>query len=165
MKIFATLVVALCIVLGTVQSADMPSVQRPDGSSVDVMQLSRTHPVVVVRYLGYRCEHCVRQILLLNKNAARLKEKGAIVVGISNDPPFRNVEAEQELKLDTATIRLASDTAGAFAHSIGARIDERDGTTTDLHATIVLRQGRIVFEKLGTTPYMDVERILKALEE
>jgi len=52
MKIFATLVVALCIVLGTVQSADMPSVQRPDGSSVDVMQLSRTHPVVVVRYLG-----------------------------------------------------------------------------------------------------------------
>lgn len=165
MKILAVLVVALCIVLGTVQGADMPTVQRPDGSTIDVMQLSRTRPVIVVRYLGYRCEHCVRQILLLNKYAARLKEKDAIVVGISNDPPFRNVEAEQELKLDTAVIRLASDTAGTFAHAIGARIDERDGTMTDLHATLVLKRGRIVFEKLGTTPYMDVERILKALEE
>jgi len=165
MKILVVLVVALCIVLGTVQGADMPTVQRPDGSSIDVTQLSRTRPVIVVRYLGYRCEHCVRQILLLDRYAARLKEKNAIVVGISNDPRFRNVEAEQELKLDTAVIRLASDTAGTFAHAIGARIDERDGTMTDLHATLVLKHGRIVFEKLGTTPYMDVEHILKALEE
>lgn len=138
-------------------------VTTANGRVVSIGALLNGRPVVLVRYIGNQCLHCIRQIRLLGDAAAKLHEAGAYVVAICEDTPEENRETMMSMNLDTTVIGLYSDTAGVVADAIGARIRERDGSVTELHSTIVFNDAHVVLEHHATAPYFDIPKILAAL--
>ncbi len=138
-------------------------VTAADGHVVSVDALLKGRPVVLVRYIGNQCLHCIRQIRLLGDAAAKLHESGAYVVAVCEDLPEENRETMTSMDLDTTVIGLYSDTEGAVADAIGARIRERDGSVTELHSTIVFNDAHVMLEHHATAPYFDIPKILAAV--
>lgn len=115
--------------------------------------------VIIVRYLGYRCSHCVEQLTYLNSRAADLRRLGISVVAISADPTKRWNELVRAHGIDEKVFRYLPDTDGSSARRIGAQRLIND-TLRDLHATIVVGKGEIKGAVYSDSPYMDVERII-----
>lgn len=138
-------------------------VTAADGRVVAIDALMKDRPVVLVRYIGNQCLHCIRQIRLLGDAAGQLHEAGAYVVAICEDLPEENSATMMSMHLDTTVIGLYSDTAGVVADAIGARIRERDGSVTELHSTIVLNDAHVMLEHHATAPFFDIPKILAAL--
>lgn len=138
-------------------------VTAADGRVVSIDALLKGRPVVLVRYIGNQCLHCIRQIRLLGDAAAKLHQAGAYVVAVCEDLPEENRETMMSMGLDTTVIGLYSDTAGVVADAIGARIRERDGSVTELHSTIVFNDAHVVLEHHATAPYFDIPKILAAV--
>ena len=115
--------------------------------------------VILVRYLGYRCSHCVEQLTYLNSRAADLRRLGISVVAMSSDPTERWDDLVSAHGIDEAVFRYVPDTDGLAARGIGAQRVIND-TLRDLHATIVIGNGQIKGAVYSDSPYMDVERII-----
>ncbi len=118
-------------------------------------------PTIIVRYLGYECSHCVRQLLYLNEHAADLRRLGVRVVATSADPVERWLLLVSRFGVDTTVFRYVADPEASLARSIGAEQTVND-TTFDLHATIVVRNGQVSFSVISTEPYMEVDRVVAA---
>ena len=118
-----------------------------------------TQPLIVVRYLGYSCSHCVEQLTYLNRNAEALKRLGVRVIAFSNDDPKRNAQLMERMGYDADVISIMSDPNGDAARQIGA-IRMVDNNELDLHAALVIHNHKIMFGVYGDEPYMDVERLV-----
>jgi peroxiredoxin/DNA-binding beta-propeller fold protein YncE len=117
-----------------------------------------------VRYLGYRCSHCVRQLLYINSYAEKLQRLGVRVLAISEDASSQWQRFVTQHNMDTSIFRYVSDPDGAIARSLGAQRNEQD-TLFDLHATIVSVGGRVTYATFSSEPDMDVARIIGALHQ
>lgn len=115
--------------------------------------------VILVRYLGYRCSHCVEQLTYLNTRAAELRRLGISVVAMSADPAERWNDLVSAYGIDATVFRYVPDTDGSAARGIGAQRMIND-TLRDLHATIVVARGQIKGAVYSDSPYMDVERLI-----
>lgn len=120
--------------------------------------------LIVVRYLGYRCSHCVEQLTYLNQNSAALKQLGIRVLAISKDDADKWRSLVTAYSIDTTVFSYLPDGSGAAARSLGAvRID--NDTQLDLHATIVRVNGLIRAAVYSESPYMDIARIVGLASE
>ncbi|MFM8770803.1 MAG: hypothetical protein ACKOE4_02080 [Candidatus Kapaibacterium sp.] len=115
--------------------------------------------VIIVRYLGYRCSHCVEQLTYLNSHSADLRRLGISVVAMSADPTKRWNDLVRTHSIDETVFRYLPDTDGSTARRIGAQRLIND-TLRDFHATIVVSKGDIKGAVYSDSPYMDVERII-----
>lgn len=125
-----------------------------------VMALSEQQSVIVIRYLGYGCSHCIEQLLALQKLSDTLKTKNIRVIAFSEDTPEQNAGVMKKYAFDPTIFTLASDPTNASARSLGAVYPETDGTTTELHVSMVIRQGIVRFAHFDTKPMMDVQTLL-----
>lgn len=115
--------------------------------------------VILIRYLGYTCSHCVEQLTYLNQHSEHLARMGIRVVAISEDPAEIGSSMLKKMKYDKSVFTIQSDPDNVIARGLGAVRTELD-TAYDLHATMVLIDGVVKFFRLGETPYMDVERVV-----
>jgi peroxiredoxin len=127
---------------------------------ISVEALSQEQPVIVIRYLGYGCSHCIEQLLALQKLSATLKAKRIRVIAFSDDTPEQNQTVMTKYGFDPALFTLASDPAKASAYSLGAVYPETDGTLTELHVSMVVQRGRVNFAHFDSKPMMDVQALL-----
>lgn len=136
------------------------SLRNTDNTAISVMTLSQEQPVIVIRYLGYGCSHCIEQLLALQKLSPVLKEKHIRVIAFSDDTPQQNQTVMTKYNFDPTLFTLASDPAKASAYSLGAVYPEADGTTTELHVSMVVQRGRVKFAHFDSKPLMDVQSLL-----
>lgn len=115
--------------------------------------------VILVRYLGYECSHCVRQLLYLNEHSADLRRLGVTVLATSADPQERWEQMVEQTGLDTEVFTYLPDTAGTIARDLGALATIND-TLRDLHATIVVKSGTVAFSVYSNEPFMEIDRVV-----
>lgn len=135
--------------------------QNTDRSSFSIAELSEKQSVIVIRYLGYGCSHCIEQLLALKKLTARLKSDNIRVVAFSDDPPEQNEMVVQKYKFSQDVFTFAFDPAKSMGRSIGAVYKEEDGTSTELHVTMIVRNRRVGFAHFDTKPMMEIEEIIR----
>jgi len=161
----------VCIVLGMATTlcpaqrtlSSMPLVYTADNSQVDIVKLSHTQPLIVIRFLGSMCGHCMRQIVALNERAPELRALNARVVAFSNNPPAKCAEVVKQYSLDTSVVSVCSDADNACSKVLGTSITESDGSITDLHAILLIDRGVIRYEHYSTVPLMAFQDVLKML--
>lgn len=168
MSRFVLLLMILCslaVLSSTAQrsSVSLPPVMDVHGTHVDVVQMSHTQPVIAIRFLGAICSHCMEQIIEINALAATFKASNTRVIVFSEDPVEKCRETIAEYHLDTTLISMCNDSANRCSRALGTTITEADGSVTELHAFLVLDQGRVVFEKYSTSPMMALQAVLDLL--
>lgn len=136
------------------------SLRNTDNTAIFVMALSQEQSVIVIRYLGYGCSHCIEQLLALQKLSPALKQNHIRVIAFSDDTPEQNQTVMTKYNFDPTLFTLASDPAKASAYSLGAVYPEADGTTTELHVSMVVQRGRVKFAHFDSKPMMDVQSLL-----
>ncbi len=136
------------------------SLRDTQGGEIPVMTISERQPVIVIRYLGYGCSHCIEQLLALQKLADTLKSKRVRVIAFSDDTPEENRNVMTKYQFDPAIFTLASDPAKASAYSLGAVYPETDGTMTELHVSMIVEKGLVRFAHFDSKPMMDVQALL-----
>jgi thioredoxin-dependent peroxiredoxin len=135
--------------------------QNIDKTSFSPVEMSEKKPIIVIRYLGYGCSHCIEQLLALQKFTDRLKAGQIRVIAFSDDLPEQNQTVVQKYAFDPAVFTFAFDPAKSLARSIGAVYREEDGAMTELHVSLIVRAGgRVDFANFDTKPYMDVENLV-----
>ncbi len=140
--------------LPTVSLRDATTEQTIDAQSAD-------GPVIVVRFLGYSCSHCVRQLTYLNEHANVLAAHHIRVVAFSTDAPRICERLMIAQHLDPRVFTVLSDPDAQAATAIGA-VRREGGTDLDLHATLVVDHNTVRFARYTDQPYMDVEAIVAA---
>ena len=128
-------------------------------SLVHLTDVSPTRRMIAIRYLGYRCQHCVEQLLYLNQQASGLASLGVSVVAISNDPAQRWQDLVESHAIDTTVFRYVPDPDGSIATALGAR-RILDDSLLDLHTTIVAVDGAVRMAVYSDNPYMDAARMI-----
>lgn len=166
-------IAVVCIVLGMAATLcpaqriapSMPPVYSADNSQVDIVKLSHTQPLIVIRFLGSMCSHCMRQIVALNERAPELRALNARVVAFSNNPPAKCAEVVKQYNLDTTVVSVCSDADNACSKVLGTTITESDASITDLHAILLIDRGAIRYEHYSTVPLMAFQDVLKMLAQ
>lgn len=126
--------------------------------SLSAMPLTGT--VIVVRYLGYSCLHCVRQLTYLNQHAEALHKAGIRVIAVSEDNLETSRKLQERMNYHPEVFTFVSDPQNVIAASIGAIRTEND-TLLDLHASMVLHDGVVRFSTISNEPFMDVTMLIQ----
>jgi peroxiredoxin len=117
-------------------------------------------PTIVVRYLGFGCTHCVRQLSYLNEHAATLRQHGIRVVAFSEDDAETNAALIRRMGYDASVMQIEADVDDRAARALGAVRVEGD-RERDLHASLVVHHGRVLLSVYGDQPYMDIEHLVQ----
>ncbi|MCO6466084.1 MAG: redoxin domain-containing protein [Bradyrhizobiaceae bacterium] len=126
---------------------------------VDLTSASMQHPIIIVRYLGFSCVHCVEQLAYLNRYARRLQQLGIRVYAVSADDERTNTLHQQRMNYDTSVLTLLTDTNNGFAKLLGAK-QRLDNKSLNLHASMVVYKGIVQFITLTDEPYLDLEHLV-----
>lgn len=145
------------------QVETLPLVTAADGRSVDIIKLSYDQPVVIIRFLGSLCSHCMQQIVALNERASTFRTLNARVIAFSNNPPLKCAEVTRAYHIDTAVVTICSDTGNTCSQALGTTIVETDGSTTDLHAFLVIDKGLVLYEYYSASPLMSFQTVIDML--
>lgn len=140
----------------------LPAVISAGGETIDLLSVSESQPILLVRHLGATCSHCVEQVRALLRYHTVSGPLPCMVYAISSDDVPTCDTMTRKLNIDTTVLRLCSDADDACANVLGCVISERDGTITDLHLVMILHRRRVLFEHYSITPLMsfgDVMRI------
>ncbi|MBC8124329.1 MAG: redoxin family protein, partial [Candidatus Kapabacteria bacterium] len=121
--------------------------------------LSPNGSAIVVRYLGYECKHCVRQLIYLNEHSAYLRNLGIKVIATSSDPQARWDLLAERMDLAGDVFSYVADEGESLAKELGA-IRMIDDTVRNLHATLVVKNGVVAFSMYTDEPYMDMDRVV-----
>lgn len=160
-SLYLALVLFVSVCLQATAEHDVRTFPSPiqTGEPLSIAGENLESTAIVIRYLGYNCAHCVRQLVYLNEHAKALHNMGIKVIASSPDAPSIWSKLVREKGLDTTLFRYFSDADGKIATVLGAVRTEND-TLWSLHAAYVIRAGRVVFSVISTEPYMDIESIV-----
>jgi len=134
-------------------------IDAPTNSAISWGQELNHDKVILVRYLGYSCSHCVEQLTYLNSYSERLIPLGFKVIAISSDDDETIAQMMRKMGYNRDLIHVFSDKKDVFAKKIGA-VRTISDTVFDLHSTIVINKGEIRFSNFGEAPYMDIEHLV-----
>jgi len=138
-------------------------IRASDGTVINLVGRSAARPVLVVRYLGYSCSHCIEQLIALQKHSAALKAQGLHIVAFSEDTVEDNAVVQKKYGFDREVFTFASDPANLAATALGGVYKEQDGSETALHISLVVKGGVVRFAHFDTKPMMDIPALLTAL--
>lgn len=142
---------------------NLPAVllQDTDKNSFSTVEISEKQVVIVIRYLGYGCSHCIEQLLTLQQSTQMLDSAKVRVVAFSDDTPEQNAVVMGKYKFDPRVFTFAFDPAKSMGRSIGAVYTEEDGSKTELHVAMIVRKGRVEFAHFDTKPMADVQALIR----
>jgi len=117
-------------------------------------------PVVVVFYLGFACNACVRDLFELNADIKRFNCLGAEIVGVSGDAPaFTQLQFE---RYGNVSFPVLSDPGHAVAHRYGTFRAANVSQAQELrHGTFIVgRDGRVDWVNCGDAPFLNNKALL-----
>jgi peroxiredoxin len=119
----------------------------------------RGKPVMMVFFLGWKCEHCKQQLKAFAKRAEELKKDGITLIAVNVDPPAKVKEALNEYKPGPFPfVMLSDDTQSAF--QAYRAFDNFEGVA--LHGTFLIdADGYVRWHDISFEPFMDVSFLLR----
>lgn len=159
MRLIVALACACVVLLGEASAqqrtlAHLPPLLSAGGDTVDLLAVSDSEPLLVVRHLGATCSHCVEQLRAIIRYHDVSGPLPCRVIALSADDVQTCDSMTKQLRIDPSVISLCSDHEDDVANALGCVISERDGTITDLHLVMVLYRRRVLFEHYSITPLM-----------
>ncbi len=114
----------------------------------------RGKAVMMVFFLGWKCEHCTQQLKAFAKKAEELKKGGVTLIAISVDPPAKVKEALNEYKPGPFPfLMLSDDSLSAFQPYRAYDNFEQ----VALHGTFLIDgDGYVRWHDISYEPFMDV---------
>ncbi len=91
-------------------------VERPSGESIDLADVAPGKPVAIVVMKGTWCGVCRGQLVRLEERIAEVEAAGAVVVGMTDQPPAVNLAAAERMGI---SIPILSDADGDAILSFG----------------------------------------------
>ncbi|HET6327182.1 MAG TPA: redoxin domain-containing protein [Planctomycetaceae bacterium] len=118
----------------------------------------RGKAVMMVFFLGWKCEHCKQQLKAFAKKAEELKKDGITLIAVNVDPPAKVKEALNDYKPGPFPfVMLSDDTKAAF--QAYRAFDNFEGVA--LHGTFLIdREGFVRWHDVSYEPFMDVNFVL-----
>lgn len=141
-----------------------PTISTGSALPATTVAIDDAQPTILIRYLGYGCSHCVRQIAYLNRHAEQLRTLGIRVIAFSEDDEETCKRMIEREGFDTNVLSVVSDSDNGMARRFGALRTDGD-STLDLHAAIVVNRGKVALSVYSNEPYMDVQRLINAAIE
>lgn len=134
-----------------------------DGKAVELDDLLSRGPVVVVFYLGYKCNHCVSQLFDLNEDIKHFRAAGATVVAISPDKSEHTKERYK--KYGAFDFPVLADPDHAVARKYGVSRPAAAGLPAwEAHGTFVVGRDRYIhWAKTGDEPFTGNDTLLAEL--
>jgi peroxiredoxin len=130
-----------------------------NGTNHDIIKESYNQPIILVRYLGASCSKCLHQLNLLNAISDSLKMQNIKVIGFSNDDATQNLKIMKQAKFKNTAVTLYSDKDSKVSEMLGATINEINGERTELHSTLLIYKGEILFSNIDSKPFMRIYEI------
>ncbi len=114
--------------------------------------------VLLIFYLGSECAHCIEQLKLVAKKKFDLAGLDTEVLAVSSASIDTNAASQ---KVGDLPFSLLTDTSFANARRFKSYDDFED---LELHSTTLIdKQGRIHWSRIGGDPFTDVDFLLKEL--
>ena len=134
-----------------------------DGKPVELDELLSRGPVVVVFYLGYKCNHCVSQLFDMHEDIRHFRAAGATVVAISPDESGHTKERYK--KYGAFDFPVLADTDHAVARRYGVSRPAGGGLPAwEAHGTFVIGRDRYIhWAKTGDEPFTGNDTLLAEL--
>lgn len=107
------------------------SLRRPDGRSVDVMDLYKAGPSVLIFYRGGWCPYCNVHLGQIAKAESELKQMGYQVLAISPDRPE---ELQKSVDKQHLNYQLLSDSDMVLCQAFGLAFRVDDATIEQYHS-------------------------------
>ena len=161
-KIFFILILTGLMIFSPVISKDKPAniwLTDLDGNKHEIIKESFAQPIILIRYLGATCSKCLHQLNLLNAISDTLKKQNIKVIGFSNDDAVQCRKILKQVKYENSAVSLYSDSDSKISELIGATIIEITGEKTELHATMLIYKGEILFSDIDAKPFMKISKI------
>lgn len=158
-KIIFILILTGLIIFSPVIAKDKPAniwLTDLDGNKHDIIGESFNQPIILIRYLGATCSKCLHQLNLLNAISDTLIKQNIKVVGFSNDDAIQCRKILKQAKYENSAVSLYSDTDSKISELIGSTIIEITGEKTELHATLLIYKGEILFSDIDSKPFMKI---------
>lgn len=135
------------------------------GEPVNLADMNRNGPVVVVFYYGYFCSHCVAQLFAINEELAGFSQAGARVVALSADSSEHTAEMFKQYGRFDFPVLADEDRSVAVAY--GCYRPKSSTADEDMqHGTFVIdRQGIVRWANTGYTPFLDNQKLLQVLRD
>ncbi len=127
--------------------------------ATDILKESQRKPIIVIRYNGYRCQHCAEQLLTFKRIAEKLKKQGIKVVAFSPDTQDESLKFLTDNSFDRSVFTLISDKDNTFGKRISAVI-EKNNEEEQLHVAMVVHKGKVVFANYSEQPFMNIQLLL-----
>lgn len=165
--LFLTVIFAgLMLFSPAISDSNLPEIKLIDinGKECNITKQSFSQPVVLVRYLGAVCSKCLHQLNILNQMSDTLKKMNTAVVGFSNDNSAQNIKILKAAKYKNSAVNLYSDSNSQISEKLGSTIIEINGEKTELHATLLIYKGEILFSNIDYKPFMKVGKLLEVIE-
>jgi len=139
---------------------DAPALEVQDASGKAVTLADyRGKNVLLVFYLGQECPHCMRQLHTIGEKKADWERLDTTVLAVSSATPEKNAAALKDL--GALPIRLLSDNHFANAHRFHSYDDFEE---MELHSTILIdKKGRVYWARVGGDPFSDTAFLMKQL--
>jgi peroxiredoxin len=119
----------------------------------------RGKPVMLVFFLGWKCDHCKQQLKAFAKKVEELKKDGLTLIAVSVDPPAKVKEALNEYKPGPFPFLMLSDDALSAFQSYRA-YDNFEQVA--LHGTFLIDgDGYVRWHDISYEPFMDVNFLLR----
>jgi len=140
---------------------DAPALEVRDASGKAVTLADyRGKNVLLIFYLGQDCPHCVRQLHTIGEKKADWERLDTTVLAVSSATPEKNAAALKDL--GALPIRLLSDNHFANARRFHSYDDFEE---MELHSTILIdKKGRVYWARVGGDPFSDTAFLMKQLE-
>jgi len=139
-----------------------PATLQVGSDMIRMDTLGTNAPVILVRYLGFGCTHCVQQLTYLNDHAAALRELGIRVVAFSEDDQWTSERMIGRMHYDRSVLTIANDPENRAALQGLKAIRQTGDEVTDLHVAMVVSEGTVRFSRYTEQPYLDVEQLVSA---
>lgn len=127
--------------------------------TTDILKESYRKPIIVIRYNGYRCQHCAEQLLTFKKLSEKLKKQGIKVIAFSPDTQDESLKFLTDNNFDQSVFTFISDRDNTFGKRISSVIEENN-EEKQLHVALVLHKGKVVFANYAEQPFMNIQLLL-----
>jgi peroxiredoxin len=140
----------------------LPKTLSIGSQGIDVLALSKHHPIIFIRFLGTQCIHCAEQLYNLNKQTEILRRNGIRVIAVSSEKQ-KDLDIFAKKNSFSEVFTFVEDTNNEGAASLSAFNKEKD---IDLHVAMIVHKSTLVFATYGDEPFMDIEKLIeKSLNE
>lgn len=144
-----------------IRGKSLPNLMIRDsaGLILPLVERSLKRPLLLIR-IPDTCSVCREQLSALRQYNYEHKHKELQIIVFAHPGIIQQIQSISDTALQIPMLTFATDPANIAADQLGAVYTEKDGSITQLHATLVVEKGIVTFAALDITPYSKLQNLI-----